>query len=96
MDYRLSNKAEQYLRRIYQYSLQNFGDSQAVAYLTGIEEAIQLVANNDALAQRVDDIRKGYSRYFNQEHVIYFQNKKTHILVVRVLHQQMKVSLHIE
>lgn len=95
MSYILSNKAEQDLRRIYQYSQLNFGENQAVAYLTGLEESINDVANNAAIAQKIDDIRPNYKRYLYQEHAVYFIEKDTFIYIVRVLHQQMKASLHL-
>jgi len=96
MSYVLSNKAEQDLRSIYQYSKLNFGDAQAAAYLTGLEESLNDVANNPAMAQKSEDIRFNYKRYLYQEHVIYFIEKNSLIYIVRVLHQQMKASLHIK
>ena len=95
MSYKLSNKAEQDLRLIYRYTQLNFGTIQADTYLTGLDETLELIANSPAIAQKVDDIRNGYQRYLFQEHAIYFFKKSTHIFIVRVLHQQMKVQLHL-
>ncbi|GMR16137.1 MAG: type II toxin-antitoxin system RelE/ParE family toxin [Gammaproteobacteria bacterium] len=95
MSYILSNKAEKDLRGIYQYSKLNFGDGQAVAYLTGLEECLNDVANNPAMAHKIDNIRPSYKRYLYQEHAVYFVEKNSFIYVVRVLHQQMKASLHL-
>lgn len=94
MSYKLSNKAEHDLRRIYQYTRLNFGDQQAAAYLIGLEETLEQVANTPAMAQKVDDIRPNYRRYLYQDHAIYFLEKESFIYVIRVLHQQMKASLH--
>ena len=47
------------------------------------------------MAQKVDDIRPNYRRYLYQEHAVYFLEKKSFIYMVRVLHQQMNVSLHL-
>lgn len=95
MHYKLSNKAELDLRQIFQYTRLNFGDIQAASYLTGLEECIQQVAETPSIAQKIDDIRPKYRRYLYQEHAIYFFEKKAYIYIVRVLHQQMKVSLHL-
>lgn len=95
MSYKLSNKAEQDLRLIYRYTQLNFGTVQANTYLTGLDETLELIANSPAIAQKVDDIRSGYQRYLYQEHAIYFIKKSNHIYIVRVLHQQMKVQLHL-
>ena len=95
MSYKLSNKAEQDLRNIYRYTVSNFGQLQAEAYLSGLEETLIQISSTPMLAQKVDDIRTGYRRYLYQEHAVYFIEKKSFIYVVRVLHQQMKVSLHL-
>ena len=94
MSYKLSNKAERDLRLIYQYTRLNFGDQQAATYLIGLEETLEQVTETPTMAQKVDDIRPNYRRYLYQEHAIYFIEKKSFIYVVRVLHQQMNVSLH--
>lgn len=95
MSYKLSNKAEQDIRSIYRYTVSNFGQLQAEAYLSGLEETLIQVSNTPKLAQKADDIRKGYRRYLYQEHAVYFIEKNSYIYIVRVLHQQMKVSLHL-
>jgi toxin ParE1/3/4 len=82
MRYKLSNKTEQDLRLIYRYAQLKF-------------ETFELIADSPAIAQKVDDIRTGYQRYLYQEHSIYFIKKKKHIYIIRVLHQQMKVQLHL-
>lgn len=96
MSYILSNKAEEDLRGIFRYSKLNFGEGKAVAYLTGLEECLNDVAENPAMAQKIDDLRPNYKRYLYQEHAVYFVEKKLSIYVVRVLHQQMKASLHLK
>lgn len=96
MSYVLSNKAEQDLRNIYRYSKLNFDDAQAAAYLTGLEECLNDVANNPAMAQKIDNIRPNYKRYLYQEHAIYFIEKNSFLYIVRVLHQQMKASLYLK
>ena len=47
------------------------------------------------MAQMVNEISTGYRRYLFQQHAIYFVEKDFGIYVVRVLHQQMRVELHI-
>ncbi len=95
MSYKLSNKAEQDLRLIYRYTQLKFSTLQADTYLTGLDETLALIADSPAIAQKVNDIRSGYQRYLYQEHAIYFVKKSKHIYIVRVLHQHMKVQLHL-
>jgi toxin ParE1/3/4 len=94
--YRLSNKAAADLRGIAKYTTQEFGQAQAKAYLTGLDEAVAQLALQPSMAQKACELRTGYRRYLFQKHAIYFQETGYGIYVVRVLHQQMKLSLHIE
>jgi toxin ParE1/3/4 len=96
MSYILSNKAEEDLRGVFRDSKLNFGEGKAVAYLTGLEDCLNDIADNPAMAQKMDDLRPNYKRYLYQEHAIYFVEKKSFIYVVRVLHQQMNASLHLK
>jgi len=93
--YKLSNKAEEDLREVYRYPRLKFGDVQADAYFTGLDESLCLLAENISMAQKVDDLRAGYHRYYYQKHAVYFVEKKKYILVIRVLHRQMKPQLHL-
>ena len=52
MSYILSNNAEEDLRGIYRYSKLNFGDAQATAYLTGLEDCLNDLSKNPAMAQK--------------------------------------------
>jgi toxin ParE1/3/4 len=94
--YRLSNKAAADLRNIAKYTSQEFGSAQAKAYLTSLGEAVIQLAEQPLLAQQASELRTDYRRYLFQKHAIYFQTTDYGIYVVRVLHQQMKLSLHIE
>ncbi len=93
--YRLSDKAVVDLRNISRYTIIEFGPAQAKAYLTALKEAIISLAEQPHMAQMVNEIRTGYRRYLFQKHAIYFVEKDFGIYVVRVLHQQMRLELHI-
>ena len=93
--YTLSNKAQTDLERIYQYTEIEFGQVQAENYLLGIHETLEALSSEPKLAQDVSDIRAGYLRYIFRKHYIFFKQRQKDIFVVRVLHQQMKVHLHL-
>jgi toxin ParE1/3/4 len=93
--YRLSNKAAADLHKIAKYTAQEFGAAQAKAYLTGIDEAVIQLTEQPLLAQQAGELRADYRRYLFQKHIIYFQTTDYGIYVVRVLHQHLKLSLHI-
>lgn len=93
--YRLSDKAVIDLRNISRYTNIEFGQAQAKAYLTALKETTLQLAEQPQMAQVVNDIRPGYRRYLFQKHAIYFIEKDYGIYVVRILHQQMRVELHL-
>ena len=93
--YRLSQKADQDLQGIFRYTTAEHSIEQAAAYLTSLEECLLLLSEKPGLAQSVDEIRKGYRRYLHRQHAIYFVIRDDYILVIRVLHQQMKTTIHL-
>lgn len=93
--YKLSNRAVKDFISISQYSRITFGESQTKAYLTGLNEILLQLSENPQLGQNVPDIRPHYRRYLFQKHAIYFYEIDSGIQIVRVLHQQMKIGLHI-
>ncbi len=93
--YTLSKKAQTDLEKIFQYTSIEFGELQAEGYLIGIHDCLELLVNEPDIAQDVSDIRIGYCRYIYRKHSIFFKRRKKDIFIVRVLHQQMKVELHL-
>ncbi|WP_226996574.1 type II toxin-antitoxin system RelE/ParE family toxin [Thalassotalea crassostreae] len=95
MKYTLSNKAQKDLEKIYQYTAIEYGKLQAESYLISINDCLIALSDEPELAHEISDIRVGYFRYLYRKHSIFFKKRKNDILVVRVLHQQMKLELHL-
>ena len=93
--YTLSEKASKDLANIFQYTYKNFAISQAYAYLSELEKCFIMLSNQPDLAHKVEDIRKGYYRYLFRKHAVYFKVRNDDVLIIRVLHQQMKYELHL-
>ncbi len=94
-EYVLSAKAEQDLTEVYVFSYQKFGESKADAYLIGLAECLQNLANNPLLGRNIDHIRSGYFRYEYISHSVFYKPKRNGILVVRVLHGSMNMEQHL-
>lgn len=94
--YQLSNKAAEDLQQIASYTKAKFGDLQAKAYLTGITEIVVQLVETPALAHKITYIRQEYRRYLFQKHAIYFKETEYGIYIMRILHQQMNISLHLQ
>lgn len=94
--YQLSNKAREDLHQIASYTKAKFGEVQAKAYLTGITEIVARLVETPALAHKITYIRQEYRRYLFQKHAIYFKETTYGIYIMRILHQQMNINLHIK
>ncbi len=82
---KFSKEADEDLKRIYIYSLENFGLKQALIYKTELGEQFLALCNNPEIGVAYDQIKQGLRRYVYQSHSIYYQIEDSYILVVRVL-----------
>ena len=69
--YKLSADAEEDIRRLYRYGIQNFGLAQADTYFDGLFARFDQIAEEPFLYRAVDEIRKGYRRSVYGAHSIY-------------------------
>jgi len=60
--YRLSDKADEDLSRLYEYGILHYGQERADRYYNGLIERCEELAENPRLWQAVDHIRPGYRR----------------------------------
>ena len=93
--YTLSNKAEEDISVIYDYSANIHGVTQAEAYLVALHEALVILAENPSIGTSAEDIRKNYLQLPVHRHMVFYKKVDDGIFVIRVLHQQMKYSMHL-
>jgi toxin ParE1/3/4 len=89
----LSTKAKSDLIKIARYTQLTWGKEQRNDYLKILDNSFQLLADEPELGLNCEYIRKGYSKYPQSSHVIYYKvNKVNQILIVRILHKSMDVN----
>lgn len=93
--YRLAPAARQDLEEIFDYTVGQWGQEQAVRYMAAIETACARAADAPDMAQDCSYIRAGYRRANVHRHAIYFRVEPYGIAVIRVLHQRMAASRHL-
>ena len=93
--YRLTNKAETDLSSLYEYGLLNFGFSKAQSYLLGLEERLQLLAQNPLYGRSVEQLARHLRRSEYLSHFIFYIQENKGVLVVRVLCEEMDFKQHI-
>ena len=93
--WRLHPKARTDLNDIWDYSEAEWGTEQAETYTRSIQAAIEVIATDPVRGQKCDDIRSGYWRIRSGSHFIFFRRENATVVVVRILHERMNVSNHL-
>ena len=84
--YELSSEADNDLEDIFNYTNYKFGLQQAIKYLTDIDAVLHKLVLQPNLGRERSEIKKDLFSIVEQEHVIFYRIKKSHIRIVRVLH----------
>ena len=89
--YELSQDADQDIDEIFEYTKAAYGLSQAIQYLTEIEQVITKLLNNPGLGRNRDEIKKGLRSIPKGDHIIFYNQTTDRIRVVRILHGRKDV-----
>lgn len=84
--YILSREADNDLQDIYDYTNEQFGSDQAVKYLSGIGESLDLLCVHPHSGRERNEIRTGVRSISYQRHIIFYRTIKRQIFILRVLH----------
>ncbi|MCG8551172.1 MAG: type II toxin-antitoxin system RelE/ParE family toxin [Desulfobacterales bacterium] len=94
--YILSFNAQKSLCNIKAYSLEKFGEGQAVTYLKLIEKKLQMIAEDPDIGRNREEIKKGYLSFLAGSHVIFYRKAENHVDIIDILHQSMEPYRHLE
>lgn len=95
MPYKLSNKADNDLKKIYKYTVKNFGRRQTEKYGYSWEECFLLLADMPILDRNCEHLKEGLCRHEHQNHTVFYRIRKDHIFIVRLLHEDMDPPSHL-
>ena len=93
-EYRLSILADHDLGRIADYTIETFGLHQARRYAESLKACFNLLARNPGMGRKADELAPGLNRFNHQSHVIFYRQKSSELLIVRVLHESMDFEQH--
>jgi toxin ParE1/3/4 len=91
--FHLTEKAEQDLLGIGDYTLQEWGEVQADRYLDSLQNCFQLLADRPPMG-RLYPRRPGLRRYEHDKHVVFYRQTDLGIKITRILHQRMLPDAH--
>lgn len=84
--YELSEKAEQDLEEIFDYTVLHFGIDQTIAYVSGFEDPFLNLSDNPELGRKRDEIRNSLRSYIKENHIVFYRVMRDRIRIVRILH----------
>ena len=93
--FQFTDKAERDLDGIINYTVQEWGASQANTYLDGLESRAQLLAENPDLGTARETVFEGLLSFPYESHILYYKKHARGIVIVRVLHQHMDPLKHL-
>ena len=93
--FQFTDKAERDLDGIINYTVQEWGASQANTYLDGLESRAQLLAENPDLGTARETVFEGLLSFPYESHILYYKKHARGIVVVRILHQHMDPLKHL-
>jgi toxin ParE1/3/4 len=87
--YRFSALARLDLIEIGAYTVEAWGEEQALSYLDSLEHCFGQLASLPEMGRPCDRIRPGYRRIEHQKHVIFYRIDDEGVFISRILHQRM-------
>jgi len=91
-NFRLTELAVQDLRLIAQYTEATWGRDQRNKYLTEIDDAFHLLAQQPHRGRSCENIRSGYRKYPVGRHLIFYREDDVDIEIIRILHERMDIE----
>ena len=89
-------KALEDIKEIYRYSVDNWGVDKADNYAQILHNAMSQLMHNPQLGKVANVVRKDLFVFPAQSHHIFYKIYPDKVEVIRVLHQSMLVSRHLE
>lgn len=93
--FKLSRKAAQDLKEIYQYGYREYGERRADKYIQELEEAFVLLAENPLICRERIEFVPPVRIHPHNKHLIVYVCKADGILIVRLLHERMDIQGHL-
>ncbi len=93
--YKLSNLAQSHLRKVKNYTVENFSELQWRNYKDTLLSGFQMLADNPGLGRSCDEIYPNGFYFPIGKHTAYFTKEDDFILVVAVLGQSQLPQNHL-
>lgn len=93
MRYKISDRANEDIEKIWLYTFENWSLDQADRYYNLIMDEIEYLASHFESGKTVDYIRVGYRASRVKSHIIFYKKSDDNIVeIIRILHQSMDIE----
>lgn len=84
--YVLSQEADNDIEDIFEYGEHQFGTSQAIEYLIGLNNHFNAIATNPYIGKERKEIKDGLFSFPYISHIIFYRKMSGYVRIVRVLY----------
>ena len=84
-----TDKAERDLEKIIDFTIDQWGASQALKYIQGLEEIAQMLADHPHIGLNRDELSFELLSFSHQSHILYYLKSHAGITIIRILHSNM-------
>jgi Plasmid stabilization system protein len=95
MTCKISRKAENDLRNIARYTQDTWDREQRREYLYGLNNMFKLLAENPLISRERREFSPAVRIHKYGHHLIVYLDCQDHILIVRILHENMDIDEHL-
>lgn len=92
--YKLSNLAAEDFAGIFEYTLINYGISQADNYTESLDNTLIMLVESPYIGREYPEISRGVRRFDHRQHAIFYRMREEDLFIIRILHQQMEPMSH--
>lgn len=94
--FRLTPRALRDLDQIADYTLAQWGDSQAETYLNALANRFEWLSKNPNAGRARDDIGEGYRSYRQGSHLIFYIVEQSVVAIIGIPHGSMDIEVFFE
>ena len=90
--YKLLPEAEKDLESIWHHTASEWGITQAMQYIDGLNEAFVLLTENPSINRLLTEFKPAIRIHPIKKHLIVYISDEKPLIIVRVLHERMNIN----
>ena len=96
MIYKKTPKADEDIIGIYAYTLEQFGEEQAITYFRSLEGCFEFLCDHPRAARQREEFNPPVRIHHHIKHLILYRVEDEYLLIVRVIHQSRELSRYLD